>query len=129
LAKPAKVSGVKQGWEVTTLRLVPPVLLAEAQLMAVTHAAMSALAATRHFKGRDSGERTPPGYPALPLGPTPDQLLGKAVVGVRRPFTLPPSGTGLTRPPALAFEDGSHVTLDVDVANHWSSAIVDRGED
>jgi hypothetical protein len=32
------------------MRLVPPVLLAEAQLMAVTHAAMFSLAAFRHFE-------------------------------------------------------------------------------
>jgi len=50
LARPGKVDGVVQGWEVTTLRLVPPVLLAEAQLMAVTHAAMFSLAAFRHFE-------------------------------------------------------------------------------
>jgi hypothetical protein len=129
LARPAKVFGVEQGWEVTTLRLVPPVLLAEAQLMAATHAAMFSLAAIRHLQGRNAGDRTLPGYPALPLGPSLEQLLGKAVVGVRRPFTLPPSGTGLTPPPALAFEDGSHVTLDVDVASHWSSVIVDDGKD
>jgi len=32
------------------MRLVPPVLLAEAQLMAVTPAAMFSLAAFRHFE-------------------------------------------------------------------------------
>lgn len=93
LSKPAKAERVEHGWEVTTLRLVPPVLLAEAQLMAVTHAALFSLAAARHFDGRPDGQRASPSYPTIPLGPTPGQLLGKSLVGVRRPYTFPASAT------------------------------------
>lgn len=46
-----KAATAKPGWELTTLALRPPTLLAETWLMARTHAALFYVAASRHFGG------------------------------------------------------------------------------
>jgi hypothetical protein len=125
LSRPAATGGTAHGWELSTLRLVPSVLLAEAHLMTTTYAAMFHLAATRHFEGRNVEAGSLPTYPALPLAPTPDALLGAALVGLRRPFTLPPDGGNVTRHAAIIFEDGSRHDLEVDVPGRWTSNVVD----
>lgn len=109
LARPPKRAGRIHGLEVTTLKLVPEQLLAETWLMAVTHAAMFHVTAARHFAGRKvEFARLPP----LPLGPSPEELLGDSVVGIRRPVTTPPDGGALTRKQGIAFQR-SFVPLDV----------------
>jgi hypothetical protein len=100
LARP-KSTGRKQGLEVTSLALTPSILLAESWMMSVTYGAMFQVAASRHFQGRDVSFMT---YPALPLAPTPEQLLGESVVGMRRPVTYPPDGGELDRKAGIAFQ-------------------------
>jgi hypothetical protein len=90
LSRPRARNGRKQGMEVTTLRLSPATLLAETWMMALTYGAMFHVAAARHFGAR--AEVQFPGYPDVPLGPTPDQLLRDSVIGIRHPVTTPPMG-------------------------------------
>jgi hypothetical protein len=121
LAKPSGTGGRQHGLEMSTLRLHTPTLLAESWMMAVTYAAMFHIAARRHFAGR---EFAGPAYPALPLGPTPRQLLGDAVVGIRHPLTLPPDGIRPSRPAGIAFEEG-FIELEIDIEGKSIATIVD----
>lgn len=121
LARPPKQDGRKQGLEISTLRLVPAVLLAETWMIAVTHAAMFHLAAARHFAGRDV-QFAP--YPRLPLGPSPEQLVGNSVVGMRQPLTTPPGGGDLDRDLGIAFQT-AFVSLAVDFENKSTAVVVE----
>jgi hypothetical protein len=121
LARPSKQHGRRQGLEVSTLRLSPEVLLAEAWMMAVTHGAMFYVAAAQHFAGREGLLAT---YPRLPLGPTPDQLLGNSIVGMRFPVTTPPDGRALDREAGIALQK-HFVPLHIDFANATVSTVVD----
>lgn len=100
LARPPIQDKRKQGLEVSSLKLVPATLLAETWLMSVAHAAMFHVAAAQHFAGRETPFQP---FPRLPLGPTPEQLLGDAVVGMRHPVTTPPDGGPLDRTTGIAF--------------------------
>lgn len=121
LARPPKVHGRKSGLEVSTLALAPAKLLAESWMMAVTYGAMFHVAARRHFASRDLDCPT---YPRLPLGPTPEQLLGNSVVGLRHPVTLPLDGHGDQRQAGIAFEQ-DFLTLDIDFDNKSVATVVD----
>jgi hypothetical protein len=75
LARPSKQHGRRQGLEVSTLRLSPEVLLAEAWMMAVTHGAMFYVAAAQHFAGREGLLATyPPPTPGTNTGPALGEL-------------------------------------------------------
>lgn len=121
LSRPPKEQGRKQGLEVSTLRLNPATLLPETWMMAVTHAAMFHIAATRHVE--DRGITIAP-YPTLHLGPTPEQLLGNAVVGMRHPVTTPPDGGEPNRDAGIAFQQ-AFVPLKMDFTAHRTSTVVD----
>lgn len=120
LARP-KSKGRKQGLEVTTLALTPSVLLAESWMMSVTYGAMFQVAASRHFQGRDVPFMT---YPALPLAPTPEQLLGESIVGMRHPVTTPPDGGDLDRKAGIAFQN-TFMPIDIDFPGSTSGVVVD----
>lgn len=121
LARPPSQGKRKQGLEVTTLKLDPATLLAETWLMAVAHAAIFHVAAARHFAGRDIPFQP---FPRLPLGPTPEQLLGEAVVGIRHPVTTPPDGGPLDRKTGVAFRT-FFVPFDVNYDAATTGRVVD----
>jgi hypothetical protein len=121
LARP-KSTGRKQGLEVTSLALTPSVLLAESWMMSVTYGAMFQVAASRHFQGRDVSFMT---YPALPLAPTPEQLLGESVVGMRHPVTYPPDGGELDRKAGIAFQT-TFMPIEIDFSGRTSGIIVEE---
>ena len=121
LARPPKVNGRKQGLEVSSLKLTPAILLAEAWMMSVTHAAMFHIAAALHFEGR---EGLLSAYPALPLAPTPKQLLGESIVGIRHPVTTPPDGGEPDRGAGIAFRT-SFIPMKIDFASATTATVVD----
>lgn len=121
LARPPKVRERKQGLEVSSLRLDPATLLAETWLMAIAHSAIFHVAASKHFAGREVSFQA---FPRLPLGPTPLQLLGESVVGMRFPVTTPPDGGPLDRKTGVALRS-SFVPMDVNYADKFSGKVVD----
>ena len=64
-------------------------------------------------------------FPTLPLGPSPTQLLGKAVTGMRFPVTDLPDGTTTTRNSGIGFNHGVFVPLGFDDGAHESVTLVD----
>lgn len=121
LARPPKQNGHKQGLEMSTLKLPPATLLAEASMMAVTYGAMFRIAADRHFQER---KVTRPPYPQLPLGPTPQQLLGNSVVGARYVVTSPPGGGKSARKAGIAFQKG-FIPFKIDFDSSQKGVVVD----
>jgi hypothetical protein len=121
LARPPIQGNRKQGLEVSSLKLVPATLLAETWLMSVAHAAMFHVAAARHFTDRDTPFQP---FPRLPLGPTPKQLLGEAVVGMRHPVTSPPDGGPVDRTTGIAFRT-AFVPLAVNFDEKFTGRVVD----
>lgn len=109
LARPPKgASGAKEALELTCLRLDVPTLLAESLMLATAHAAVFHTAGQRHQEWRN-GEIEIATYPRLPTGPTPEQLLGKSVVGLRSPVTFRPDGQPSDRGSGIGFADGTFV--------------------
>jgi hypothetical protein len=119
---PRPVNGRKQGLEVTTLRLNPATILAEAWMMALTYGAMFHVAAAAHFDGADV-QFAP--YPAIPAGPRPSQLLKNSIIGFRGPLTTPPDGGQVDRGPGIAFHEG-FMPINVDHAAHRPSVVADN---
>ncbi|MFU8875466.1 hypothetical protein [Micromonospora sp. SL4-19] len=120
LSRP-RAAGRKQGLEMTTLNLPPAALLAETWMLARTHAAMFHIAAERHFAGR----RTAPHPAPEPLlGPTPDELLGDPVVGIRHPVTTPPGGGAPDRQPGIALRT-SFIPLVIHFDQKSTATVVD----
>jgi hypothetical protein len=122
LARPRSRNGRKQGMEVVTLRLSPATLLAETWMIALTYGAMFHVAAARHFGVRDEVKFA--GYPDVPAGPTPDELLKDSVIGIRHPLTPAMDGGPTDRGAGFAFHEG-FVPLDIDHAAAQSAVIVD----
>lgn len=122
VSRPRATNGRKQGLEVTTLRLNPATVLAEAWMMALTYGAMFHVAATTHFDGSDV-QFSP--YPAIPAGPRPDQLLKNSIIGIRHPLTTPPDGGQIDRGPGFAFHEG-FVPMNIDHAGRRSSVVADN---
>jgi hypothetical protein len=122
LWQPRKVESRKPGLELSTVRLAPATLLAEAWMIAMTYGAMFHVAAARHFAGRDGV--TMPEYPDLPVGPTPGQLLQGTAIGIRTPITMPVDGGPTVRGTAFVFHD-AFVPVEVDVEAMRTAAIAD----
>ena len=117
LAEAPRDAAGKNGLELTQLRLDSPVLLVEATMLATLYGCLFHVAAANHATWSDSvGEIAP--YPSLPLGPSPERLLGHAVTGMRSPVTFRPDGTPPTRGHAIGFNDGSSVPLVIDYGGH-----------
>jgi hypothetical protein len=124
LARPPKTSkGAPQGLEVTTLVLDTPTLLAEATMLATVHAAAFHLAATRYVDATGADITIAP-YPALPLRPSPEELLGRRVTGMRSPVTRSANPDEPERELGLGFEDGTFIGLQVDFDQHRKVRIV-----
>ncbi|MGY0236700.1 hypothetical protein [Longispora urticae] len=122
LSRPRTVNGRKQGLEVTTLRLKPATVLAEAWMLALTYGAMFHVAAATHFHSREV-QISP--YPAVPLEPTPDQMLRNSVIGFRHPLTTPPSGGQIDRGSGFAFHEG-FVPMNIDHAARRTTLVADN---
>ena len=99
--------GVKQGLELTQVRLDAAALLAEGHMMAWTHAALFWVAAERHFAGRTLPDHfTVAPHPGLPVGgPHPRHIAAAAPIGLRFPITTPPGGGEPQRGAGLALRD------------------------
>lgn len=76
-------------WEVTTINLRTPQILAEALMMSIAYGAAFAQAAERHFAGSD---QRGPRHPGLALGPDPKRLVNGGAAGMRQPLTAPRRG-------------------------------------
>jgi hypothetical protein len=127
LARGPKVDGHRQGLEITQLRLKPSALLADAYMLAMTHAAMFHVAAAEHFAGRDalSEHLGPPPFPGYPVGgPRPKNIDANAPVGMRFPLTTPPGGGPTKREAGIGFRERFQV-IHVDYANRSSGRVVD----
>lgn len=109
ISQPPKVAGQERaGFERTLLRVDPTVVLAEAWMLAATHGAIFHTGAYRHF-----GDRDAPGvadYPGISAAPTPQQVLGDHVVGMRFPITTSTSGQ-VHRPAGFQRSNGTFYPL------------------
>lgn len=121
LARPPRDANGRQGLELTLLRLDAGTLLAEATMLATVHAAVFHVAATRYAP---TVEGIAP-YPVLPLGPMPDELLGKAVTGMRSPVTTRPGDGLVERHTGVGFNDGTFVGLSVDHDGRRTMTVTD----
>lgn len=113
LARPPRSpGGGKEGLELTCLRVDTPVVLAETFMLATVHAAVFHTAALRYLSDSEDVIGIPP-FPTLPLGPTPEQLVGQAVTGLRAPVTYRPDGRPSDRQAGIAFNNFEFLPLQV----------------
>lgn len=124
LARPPREGKTPHGLELTQLRLDAATLLAETTMLVTVHAAVFHVAAARHAEWSPTVGTIRP-YPLLPPGPSPTQLLGKAVTGMRFPITDRPDGTPTTRRSGIGFNHGVFVPLEFDHGSHASMTLVD----
>ena len=104
--------------ETASIRVDLETTLAEAWMIAVVAGAVFAVAAQQRFPDSDDVAD----FPRLPTGPTPDQLLGGSVRGMRSPVTEP---TVDDRPPGIFFH-GSFQPMEVDFGDVTSAVVVDQ---
>ncbi|MFV2145608.1 hypothetical protein [Isoptericola sp. G70] len=128
LAKGPKDDSGEHGLELTRLRLDTSALLVESTMLATVYGALFHVAAAEHAAWSGTDARIAP-YPSLPMGPTPQQLLGGAVVGMRSPVTFRPDGTPPTRGHAIGFANGQWVGLDVDYNGRRAMRVTDDTTD
>lgn len=113
LSRPPKAAGgPKECLELTCLRVDTPSVLAETYMLATVHAAVFHTAALRYERQGTDAIGIPP-FPTLPLGPTPEQLLGKAVTGLRSPVTFRPDGSPSDRRAGVAFGNFTFVPMEM----------------
>ena len=124
VARPPSKGKPGSGLELTQLRLDAATLLAETTMLATVHGAVFHVAAARHAEWSPTVGTISP-FPTLPLGPSPTQLLGKAVTGMRYPITDLPDGTTTTRSPGIGFNHGVFLPLEFDDGAHDSVTLVD----
>ena len=110
------------GLELSTLRLDTSALLAEAWMMATTHASMFSLAARAHFANRTDDYAGPPDPPS---GPTPSELLGHSLVGLRQPATWPTDPETPHRKTGLAFELRDFLFIEVDYEGRTQAIVAE----
>jgi hypothetical protein len=127
LARPPGGANGKQGLELTMLRLDAGTLLAEAMMLSTVHAAVFHVAAARYAATSPTIEEIAP-YPVLPLAPMPEELLGKAVTGMRSPVTLRPGGGPTERRTGIGFNDGTFVGLSVNHDGRRTMTVADDRE-
>ena len=114
----------KQGLEVTSLRVDPPVVLAEAWMISWVYASVFHVAAARHGCASD-GLQAP--YPAPRIGPTPAQLLensGAAALGYRGSVTTA-SDSSLEPRPSGVFFPGFFQSMTIDFEGATTATVVD----
>lgn len=103
--------------ETASLRVDVETTLVEAWMIAVVAGAVFAVAGRRRFPEGDDLAA----FPMLPIGPTPDQLLGGAVLGSRAPITEP---TIQGRESGVFFH-GSFQPIQFDFENVTSAVIIE----
>lgn len=117
LANAPKVDNHRQGLELTQVHLSPAVVLAEAEMLAMTHGAMFNVAAVEHFADHDDLDEPglgPPAHPGYPTGgPTPKDIDPDGVTGMRFPVTNPPGGGEPGRGAAIGFRNGFYNALTI----------------
>jgi hypothetical protein len=119
----SRAKGAKHlGLELTSLRVDVPTVLAETWMMSVAYAALFHVAARNHFDGNETATFAP--YPTLPVGPTPDQVLGGQVGGYRGVVTTPSDGITPPRSDGI-FIHHQFVPMRPDFENVTSGVIVD----
>lgn len=112
LSRPPKTGdSPRECLELTCLRVDLPSVIAETYMLATVHAAVFHTAARRYESQGTNTIGIPP-FPTLPLGPTPEQLLGKAVTGLRSPVTFRPDGSRSERRPGVAFNNFVFVPME-----------------
>lgn len=108
VSRPPKSGGVYAGYERTLLRTDIPSVLAETWMLALIHGAILYTSAYR-----DNGDQAVdaiPAHPGVALGPTPEQVLGQAIVGLRFPVTTSPDGS-VQRTAGMQLTDGTFVPM------------------
>lgn len=137
LSRPPQDGPKNAHLEAATFQLVPETLLAEAWMMSTILGTLFHRAAVDHLErhppsphdraeGADESGRHAPELgpqPRLPLGPTPRELVGNSIVGLRHPVTTRRDGTA-GRGPAWVFEEEVY-GLEVDVDGRQSATIVE----
>jgi hypothetical protein len=108
---PRSEGGPKECLELTCLQVDTPIVLAETFMIATVHAAVFHTAAARYQSQRDTVIGIPP-FPTLPLGPSPERLLGKAVTGIRTPVTYRPDGSRSDRESGMGFNHFEFVPME-----------------
>lgn len=103
--------------ETASLRVEVETTLAEAWMISVVAGAVFAIAGRQRFPESDAV----PEYPTLPIGPTPDQLLGGSVLGSRAAITEP---TAPGRESGIFFH-GSFQPIQFDFSNPTSATIAE----
>ena len=114
----------KQGLEVTSLRVDPPAVLAEAWMISWVYASVFHVAAARHGSTPDG---LPAPYPAPRTGPTPAQLLensGAAALGYRGSVTTATDSSLKPRPSGVFFP-GFFQSMTIDFAGATAATVVD----
>jgi len=124
LGRPPDEGHRKQGLELTWLRLDTPTLLAETTMLATVYGSIFHVAALNHASRSETAGPVPT-YPTVPVGPTPDGLLGNSVTGMRFPVTLPPDGRKVDRSPGVGFNGGVFVPLRFDYASGQTITLVE----
>lgn len=123
LSEPNDEEG-KHGLELTRMGLDAASLLVESTMLATIYGCLFHVAAARYNAWSDSIREIAP-YPSLPLGPTPAELLGASVLGMRHPVTYRPDGSPPTRGHLIGLNDGTHIGLTVDHAGRRKVKFVD----
>lgn len=109
ISRPPKTDGKEpHGFERTLLRVDAPSVLAEAWMLALVHGGIFYTSAYRHR--HEGWEPSDTQHPGLAVGPSPEQVMGRNVVGMRFPVTKSPSGES-HRPAGILFGDGTFRTL------------------
>lgn len=93
-------------------------------MLATVYGSMFHVAALSHAS-RSATAVPVPTYPTLPVGPTPEELLGNGVTGMRFPVTLPPDGRKADRSLGVGFNGGVFVPLRFDYASGRTITLVE----
>ncbi|MET0887793.1 MAG: hypothetical protein ABWX92_15235 [Mycetocola sp.] len=112
----------KQGLELTSLLIDPPVVLAETWMIAVVYTAMFHVAASAHFGDREADVAP---YPTLHLGPTPETLLNGRFRGYRGVLTTPLRPEVQARQSGLFVNANDFVPITIDFDTVVQTTIID----
>lgn len=113
---------LKQGLELTHLRVDLPTVLTETWMIANIYAAMFHIAAREHY-GEARHDNIAP-YPKLAAGRLPEHVIGYRPLGYRTAVTLPPDGATAPRPSGLAFY-GHFLPIKIDFDSKSQGVVVD----
>lgn len=127
LARPPKKNKVRQGLELTQLKLDYRVILSEAAMLAFVHGALFNVAACRHFAGRTMPNTLSIAkHPGL-VSEVPKPYFAGHQVGLRYPITTAEDGR-TARPAGIAHQNGMWQTLTF-TGEKTTGRVVDDWED